>query len=106
MFSLCGDIGNVIHDARENALYVSHERENEEEHRDSMKRMSKTRTFPPRSRPEAFRRKTRELKRKDFSAEAATTSTEEEMVETDVQTAKKDETKMKKSAASRTCWRT
>jgi hypothetical protein len=25
--SLCGDIGNVIHDARENALYVSHERE-------------------------------------------------------------------------------
>lgn len=24
--SLCGDIGNVIHVARENALYVSHER--------------------------------------------------------------------------------
>jgi hypothetical protein len=74
---------------------------NEEEHRDSMKRMSKTRTFHSTSfAAGGVSTQNARAEKKRFSAEAATTSTEEEMVETDVQTAKKDETKMKKSAQS------
>jgi len=67
---------------------------NEEEHtRDSMKRMSKTRTFHSTSFAAGGVSTKERAEKKRFSAEAATTSTEEDMVETDVQT-KKDETKM------------
>ena len=70
---------------------------NEEEHQDSMKRRT-TRNFHSTSFAASGVSTHTQAEKKRFSAEAATTSTEEEMVETDV--TKKDETKMKKSAQS------
>ena len=69
---------------------------NEEEHQDLMKRI-KTRNFHSASFAASGVSTHAQAEKKRFSAEAATTSTEEEMQE---DLTKKDETKMKKSAQS------